>query len=404
MLKSARWLLPFLAAIHGIERTLEAETSNLDAHTDFVNLLSVTPRLVGFYHMYAQGGEYERIVEEQMDHLQSSGLGHKLAALRFTTVGENASAFAQKFASRYNQSVGKLVLISNKTSGSEAITLDRLHEFCSTDAEKDTLVFYTHTKGAFTANRENEKLRRALMTTVYGQHRDCVSLLSQGKSVCGMRFAPLPHFHFAGNMWWARCDYIKRLVRPSALEANPPRKSPFLVANSDAVMLSHAYLNGSLVLEEMPSPRNDHIKKCLKFDNINTIIPGGRWSLEHWVGSHPSLKAVDCMPPSPDGSFYFGFLHLDNYKYNNNTSNWTCLPALQHISPAEWIGFLLSRKSEPAKCMRLLAAPLDPIIHDAEFSKLYPYAPKPALLDGTTVSKWRAGFADPGVLGYKFTR
>ncbi|CAK0870374.1 unnamed protein product [Prorocentrum cordatum] len=80
--------------------------------------------------------------------------------------------------------------------------------------------------------------------------------------VCSSRFAPLPHHHVSGNIWLARCDYVSKLLPPSEFSAR-----------MDAV-----------VREAAQSPNSGSKDEDSR---------GGRYSMDHWLLSHPSVVPCD---------------------------------------------------------------------------------------------------------------
>ena len=49
--------------------------------------------------------------------------------------------------------------------------------------------------------------------------KECAMMPEDTCNVCSSRFSPVPHPHTSGNMWLARCDYIKKLIDPLIFEA-----------------------------------------------------------------------------------------------------------------------------------------------------------------------------------------
>jgi hypothetical protein len=103
----------------------------------------------------------------------------------------------------------------------EAATLTMLKAFCDAPGRAPhALVYYFHSKGV-TRWHDPLKLRRVedwrafMEAALFEQPQGCLwSLLYNGSSTCGVNFSPDPHAHFAGNFWWARCDYVRTLPPP----------------------------------------------------------------------------------------------------------------------------------------------------------------------------------------------
>jgi hypothetical protein len=95
--------------------------------------------------------------------------------------------------------------------GHEPFTLGRVHDYACAN---DGAVFYAHTHGAWHPNRPHEQNQRKMVERLVGPWRQCVASLQAGAAVVGD--GPL-----AGNTWWARCDWLRRLTRPTGWGRTP---------------------------------------------------------------------------------------------------------------------------------------------------------------------------------------
>ena len=138
--------------------------------------------------------------------------------------------------------------IQHDDTGDEVGTLSLLWDYCKKNPDKK--VAYIHSKGSFHNNDENTKLRKFL--TRGALSKECANL-PFSCNVCSSRMSPLPHPHTSGNMWLARCDYIKRLKDPYQFET----QMSFFGDPDDA------------------------------------CVGTGRYAAEHWVHSHPSVMPCD---------------------------------------------------------------------------------------------------------------
>ena len=76
---------------------------------------------------------------------------------------------------------------------------------------------YIHTKGVTSFfNLAVRDWRRYMTFFVVGQHRRCLDALSRSEA-CGVDLVKEPAFHFSGNFWWARGNYINKLPAISAI-------------------------------------------------------------------------------------------------------------------------------------------------------------------------------------------
>lgn len=93
--------------------------------------------------------------------------------------------------------------------GFETPTLEALQTHCN--ANPRALVAYVHTKGAYHPSDANTQLRRELVDAA----ARCTVNMSAECDVCGNKLEFIPLSQFLGNMWVARCEYIRTLVPPA---------------------------------------------------------------------------------------------------------------------------------------------------------------------------------------------
>ena len=157
-------------------------------------------------------------------------------------------------------------LLRHDEVGDEVETLELLWQHCN-EHPSDKVV-YIHSKGSFHYSKDNDKLRRFLTR---GALSDECAQLPGMCNVCSSRMSPMPHPHTSGNMWLARCDYVKKLPQPSMF----------------ADMMSRH-------MEEM------HVvsRGCWPCLGLH------RFAAEHWIHSHPAVKPCDL---SADESFVWGY-------------------------------------------------------------------------------------------------
>ena len=177
-----------------------------------------TPKNVTvFYNIFAGGHKRgaEKIVLEQLHQITNSSLWTNINEIRYATVGNEAvDGFVQKLCRKRGL---PCIRLGHADVGSELITLQPLHDHCR-ENNRD-YVAYVHDKGSFHKTPANVNLRRALLRALSSQGcYDAVTSktpLGEPCDVCSLRFSPLPHQHVSGNMWLARCSYVKRLIAPA---------------------------------------------------------------------------------------------------------------------------------------------------------------------------------------------
>jgi hypothetical protein len=169
----------------------------------------------------------------------------------------------------------------------ESITLRALHDFCQEQGDdEDTLVTYIHDKGSLHPSPDNTNLRIMLTKSAFS---DACQTIGTGANstcnICGARFSPFPHYHVPGNMWTARCSYIRKLIKPDEFA--------FKMESLMDAVFNHTKT------AKVPKP-------TIRQYNVGADVGCGRFALEHWVGSHPSIRPCDVYP----GKYLWGYQNL----------------------------------------------------------------------------------------------
>jgi hypothetical protein len=215
-----------------------------------------TGEVVGFYHIYADANQnYKHIVNEQMAHIEKSGLIDKVDTIFYNTIHID-----------HNISHPKYIHLSHLGEiGEESQTVSALYEYCHHHPKAK--VFYFHDKGSFHATRVNEVFRHNLNCYVLTPH--CIPALDE-HDTCGMRASPTPFIHYSGNFWWAKCNYVNTLIDPL-------------------------------------SPQNNETFRQVTSRLSNCIGVEARYFIETWIGSAPQIKPADCLPVEADKSYLYGY-------------------------------------------------------------------------------------------------
>ncbi len=274
-----------------------------------------------FYHIMLTPDKHRNneVINEQIGYIRESGMEDMLSEVHYTVVGDSWNKFKLESG---NDKYKKTNASNNK--GWEPDTLHLLHDHCL-QHPKD-VVLYLHTKGLFHQTPENEIQRKdqtrslssfACLQSMRGAHEKSgiwetinasgAPLSGLRGNACGMRFSPSPHFHFPGNMFWARCDYVQNLMDPIPFEPK--------------MTMMQEYVYPGAWFKKTPS-----------------ALGIERFSAEHWIGSHPSLRAVDLMPGNAgkDGSFFnAGYAELPETAHS-----WDPTPSLiprSDVNPEEYV-------------------------------------------------------------------
>ena len=237
---------------------LDALSATLIAEEEIETYLKADKKIVAFYNVFAEGNDYASIVQGQLNIIKGSGLLDKLDNIYYATMGKDGKTF--------DFGGDKYIHIAHYGDrGSELQTLNMLHTFCH--ANPASKVMYFHNKGSFHHTYANAKFCSLL--NCYVLNRNCLAVLDD-HDTCGWRITPTPHPHYSGNFWWARCDYVIKLIDPMA----PVNNQTFIDATKT-------------------------LNECVGLD--------GRYFAETWIGTGPSIHPADCMNSTIDSSYVWGY-------------------------------------------------------------------------------------------------
>ena len=245
--------------------------------------------LIIFYNLYIPPEGEEgianaiNVIEEQIgqisDEMKKLQVGRnvtKSGVVFYNLIG-NEEAFTQEQMSnlcrRSHPSLDCQMLKYYSEAG-EAGALQDVHDFCHVDRamQDDSLrVVYLHSKGSYHSQKENHIWRR-IMTSA-SLHPQCLRPPDDSCDVCGAQFYIKYAIMFPGNMWTAKCSYVRKLVPP-----NDGGKYERLKRESIKKFL---FLRMWGVLDA-----------TLDSDNVEHFGLG-RYAWEHWVASLPSIKPCE---------------------------------------------------------------------------------------------------------------
>ena len=176
-----------------------------------------------FYHVY-QVGDWQNIFTQQIDRIKKSGL---FDAAEFIHIGVNGTLPIFETSEKI-----KIVRNLNIDHLAEMPTLKSLYNFCSEQCQETDQynILFLHTSGVSWSAKfqtpeiksifDNKTLWRKYQEYfVIDKWRNCISLLNDYDCVScewkeeailgGVEYPELKHY--AGNIWWANSEYIKKL-------------------------------------------------------------------------------------------------------------------------------------------------------------------------------------------------
>lgn len=222
------------------------------------SLLEKERKIVAFYNVYAQGADFDSIVQNQVNTIQGSGLLDRLDQVYYATMGNAGNEYKIE-GDKYTH------IAHYGETGQEVQTLGLLHQFCK--ANPTSKVLYFHDKGSYHHSYANVKFCAVL--NCYVLNPNCIEALDN-HDTCGWRISPTPRVHYSGNFWWARCSYVNTLIDPMAP------------------------INNQTYIEGIKS-----LGRCVGLD--------GRYFAETWIGTGPTLHPADCMNSTIDNSYVWGY-------------------------------------------------------------------------------------------------
>lgn len=164
-------------------------------------------KLTHFYHIFADG-DYRKPIEEHFEALEKSELLSRLDSIRLGIIGSPENR------DRVRGLIPGAVVAAEAETGWEQVTLDALYRF----AKKDSgAIFYAHTKGAWSQSELARQWRVSMTHDTVTRWEECVAALNLVEAAGPYWLKSLEPEHkdhkyfFAGNFWWARSEYIRRL-------------------------------------------------------------------------------------------------------------------------------------------------------------------------------------------------
>lgn len=202
------------------------------------------------------------ILKEQLDQIaKSPACTRQSVTLYYTLIG-NANALDASAMQRLCLERSPNLhcrLLQTRETGSEEVTLRRVHAFCKQNP--DFRITYLHTKGSFHYSEKNTNWRRLL--TAAAVSPDCVRPPDDTCNLCGLTFYTQFTFFIPGNMYTAHCSYIRKLL--------PFENGTYQQARDRAVtnilllklrnQLRNNLLRDQLDYYGMDRYRNEHVRK-----------------------------------------------------------------------------------------------------------------------------------------------
>jgi hypothetical protein len=241
------------------------------------------------------------IVSDQLSQIAESYAGSRGVTVYVTTVAKDVLN-ATRLNDICEKATGGRVKCTHLThvqKGGELDTLAGLYEYCHT-VSPTTRVVYMHNKGSFHPSGKNTNWRRAM--TAATVTRDCLKPPDDSCDVCGLQFAAPPKMFgmlMPGNFFSASCQYVNQLHHPKEFKWRM------------TTMIRKVFM----------------LEKKGRFhfgpkDTQGWVMGSGRYTPEHWIGSHPFIKPCDL-------SVEERYWYWENHEHSQDEFKWSMYPRIK---------------------------------------------------------------------------
>ncbi len=244
-----------------------------------------------FYNIYINASQPEngiRIIQEQTRQIfqyftNNATTDDETPVLYYNLIGTN-------YTQRFCPDNVTCTLLNFYEQAHEEVTLQSVHDYCT--ANPHNFVYYLHNKGSLTATGYREQQRRSNTDMVMSPTSRALLLEHPYHcNVVGVTWEPYPYWHFDGNFWLAKCNYVRKLLPPQVFQTirsnifrrllHPNHKlpaSPFYCLAAFLFATRHHWRT----IEEVPR-------------RIQQAVGAGRYSNERWISSHPDVVPCDTL-------------------------------------------------------------------------------------------------------------
>ena len=237
-----------------------------------------------FFNMYMHPREVKRsfaIVHEQLRQVNESTHQRHQSTVHFNLMGGDIRPWAGEHGPEIVKTVCgdydiKCNYLDYYPDGNENITLHQLWSHCREHPRHR--VTYLHNKGSFRKDRGNTKIRR--LATRSALAPSCLRMPLRPDyrcNQCSLKFHTLPYFHWTANIWTADCGYVQNLT------------DPLLYEQKRWDLYRDLWKEHQDVDCMPPFPSSDDLNAMKQYGL-------GRYSMERWLFSHPSMLPCDTTP------------------------------------------------------------------------------------------------------------
>ena len=216
---------------------------------------NITPIYI-FIHLCNYGDNWKTIISNQISQIIKSGLYSNCEHIFYGCSCDNCEDELKIFLKNYKK-ISKLPSQPNYVH--ENMTINHLLRF-SKQQNDNVHILYLHSKGITGRSNHQNYWRDYMMNYNVSMWEICVNLLNNHYNTAGVNYRKLfitdiPYY--AGNFWWGRSDYIKKL--------------DYIDENN----LKNRYMAEFKILEK--KEKNKHINLSNEF-----WISDGMLNIAHW--------------------------------------------------------------------------------------------------------------------------
>jgi hypothetical protein len=240
-------------------------------------------QLIIFYNIYINPLNVSNSLAIVKEQLEARAISRKArrAPVFYVTIGENNATETDT-----ETETGKKLPIpcynchhlQHLDQGSELNTISYMHRHCL--ANPHDSVMYLHNKGSFTSTIQNDRLRFHLGKAIFSDV--CLDTITNPTSpymTCSAKFSITPFFGYIGNMFVAKCTYVRKLIPPHDFAAAKQHVLSTMLTSSSSSSSDYYRLGG----------------KPWAMERISWMGIG-RYAMEHWICSHPHVVPMQVYP------------------------------------------------------------------------------------------------------------
>lgn len=302
-------LLPYMSTPDNVTSTTQTTTGRnglpLNNRITIRRRSANAGRHVLFYNIFipdTKDGQENalRIVREQVKQIQKS-FAAKVAqrqarrgglAVYYVTVGVDHILTPSRMQNDFCGPNLPCRHVEHYQAASEVVTLQHVYNYCSAPEHGANVVTYLHNKGSFHFNRINENWRPMLTDAALSELCVQKGMAGSDCNVCGLQFYSMWTPFIPGNMFTAKCDYVKKLIPPLEFSSKMEQ------AIGKVVLLR---LKDQLLTNLLPDRKD--------FFGLE------RYSDEHWIASHPDVIPCDCDPTGVMWKYHYQQMKLSDLSW-----------------------------------------------------------------------------------------